>query len=368
MTVTLADLPEQVTTTLITGRFTSGVVDSDDPGADPDEQPLAGLRVTITPRLSKARLLGVQRPSFIALLPFSVSTNPDGEIYNPAHPDAIGVRVISSDNQVLDPTGFTYRIVVSSPDTAIADWVFEDIAAIGDHIDLIDVATTPPFPGTPTLTEWMQLVADARAARDAAQGYAEAAEQHAADATEAAGRAQEAAAVSEQAIEAASHAAQSAGRAQTAADAAAQSADSAHTSYLQAYAARSDTLNARAETLAARDEAVPPVITGLSWAGAVDLSEHTSPAVLHATLTGNVTVTLPTPPGARGYTITLVLTQDATGGRTISFPGAALAYAVPITLTAAPHAVDVIHLMWTGVQWVVLPAAMSIGIPAGGGV
>jgi len=93
-------------------------------------------------------------------------------------------------------------------------------------------------------------------------------------------------------------------------------------------------------------------VTTSSWTGAVTLTEY--PQTYLIALTGNVTaITLPTSPTPiRSGTITLVLTQDATGGRTIVWP-ASVKWPEGISQqpATAANSVSVIHLMWTGTQW-----------------
>jgi hypothetical protein len=93
-------------------------------------------------------------------------------------------------------------------------------------------------------------------------------------------------------------------------------------------------------------------VTSGSWTGAVTLNGY--PQTYLATLTGNVTsLTLPTSPIAlQSGTITLVLTQDATGGRTIAWPAPILwpDGIEPQPATGA-NTVSVFHLMWTGTVW-----------------
>lgn len=105
-----------------------------------------------------------------------------------------------------------------------------------------------------------------------------------------------------------------------------------------------------------------PVTTGLSWTGAIDLTPLAGTArMIHATLTGNVTLTLPTPPATRSFTVSLLLTQDATGSRTLTIPAASLSsYGVDPVLSTAGGSKDVVHLMWTGLQWVALMGAMAV--------
>lgn len=93
-------------------------------------------------------------------------------------------------------------------------------------------------------------------------------------------------------------------------------------------------------------------VTSESWTGAVTLLSY--PQTYLATLTGNVTsLTLPTSPYAlKSGTLTLVLTQDATGGRTITWPSSVKwAEGISQQPAAAANSVSLIHLLWTGTQW-----------------
>ena len=136
-----------------------------------------------------------------------------------------------------------------------------------------------------------------------------------------------------------------------------QAADSATAAASSATAA--ETARTGAET--ARNQTEAAVTSGLSWTGTVDLTTTAlTPVLLRATLTGNVTITLPTPPSNRAYTVTLVLVQDATGGRSITLPGVKWSYGVPAVLSTAPGTVDILHLLWTGTAWVGMIAGMAI--------
>lgn len=96
------------------------------------------------------------------------------------------------------------------------------------------------------------------------------------------------------------------------------------------------------------------------WSGAVNLSALTKPQTIRATLNGNVTsVTLPVWPSTSSGSITLILSQDATGGRTWVMPGTSMG-GIDIVLTPTPNARDLIVAHWTGVQWVMIPSAMNV--------
>jgi len=94
------------------------------------------------------------------------------------------------------------------------------------------------------------------------------------------------------------------------------------------------------------------VTNGGSWGSSVTLSAY--PQTYISTLSASVTsLTLPTEvyPNESG-TITLVLTQDATGGRTITWP-ASVKWPEGIAQqpAAAANSISVIHLLWTGTTW-----------------
>lgn len=101
-------------------------------------------------------------------------------------------------------------------------------------------------------------------------------------------------------------------------------------------------------------------VTSATWTGAVVLDEY--PQTYNATLTGNVTsMALPTSPhGLQSGTVTLVLTQDATGGRTITWPSA-VKWSEGLSQQPAPGAntISVFNLLWTGTSWLALTGGRS---------
>lgn len=71
------------------------------------------------------------------------------------------------------------------------------------------------------------------------------------------------------------------------------------------------------------------------------------------TLTGNPTLTFTTPPGTTGTThLTLRLVQDATGGRTITWPATVkwIGSSAP-TLSTAANAVDIVTFYFNGTNY-----------------
>jgi hypothetical protein len=101
------------------------------------------------------------------------------------------------------------------------------------------------------------------------------------------------------------------------------------------------------------------VTTG-SWGGAVVLDKY--PRTYISSLTSSVTsLALPTSPiGLQSGTVTLVLTQDATGGRTITWPvGVKWPDGIVQQPAAGANTTSVFHLLWTGTQWLGLVGGKS---------
>lgn len=77
------------------------------------------------------------------------------------------------------------------------------------------------------------------------------------------------------------------------------------------------------------------------------------------TLTGNITVTLIS--GAfTGDTLTLELTQDATGSRTVTWPSNFKKAGGTLTLSTSANAVDVIKMVWDSVSWVEVSRSLNV--------
>jgi hypothetical protein len=87
--------------------------------------------------------------------------------------------------------------------------------------------------------------------------------------------------------------------------------------------------------------------------GTLDLSGYTVSTLIRLSVNRNFnSIPLPTPAADEAYTITIICKQDSTGGRTITWP-ATIAWPSGLKplLSTAPNATDVIHIMWTGAQW-----------------
>lgn len=145
----------------------------------------------------------------------------------------------------------------------------------------------------------------------------------------------------------------------SAAASATSASGSASTATTQAGVATTQATNAAASAADART----PVTTGLSWTGAVSLAAYTKSVTLHATLTGNVTLTPPTRTvGSDDFSIRLILTQDSTGGRTLSLAASPVTMAgfVKPVLSTAAGAKDAVFLSWDGVEWQIVMSSQSL--------
>lgn len=111
-----------------------------------------------------------------------------------------------------------------------------------------------------------------------------------------------------------------------------------------------------------------------TWAGTGSLWPYTESSVVRVTLTANSTVQLPWPTGMSGtsFAITLVVTQDGTGGRTIAFergdttqyptwPRALWPNGTVWQPAAGSLATSVLRMVWTGADWAMFPAASGGG-------
>lgn len=104
-----------------------------------------------------------------------------------------------------------------------------------------------------------------------------------------------------------------------------------------------------------------PVNTQATVTGAYTIPDIGTATVHDLTLTGAATLTFPT--AAPGKSFTMVLRQDATGGRTATWPAAAILKwpsAVPPTLTTTASAVDVLTFVASGTAWLGSLAAKDV--------
>lgn len=99
----------------------------------------------------------------------------------------------------------------------------------------------------------------------------------------------------------------------------------------------------------------------VEWQNTVDLPEFGG--FLEVTLIGNTVLNLP-PRGSYAEIYNLLIKQDSIGKRTLSIPTAKTAFGVLYTVSTAPGATDFISLMWTGAEWLCMPGALQLKVPA----
>lgn len=87
--------------------------------------------------------------------------------------------------------------------------------------------------------------------------------------------------------------------------------------------------------------------------------DRTNGATISATLTGDITVTLSNGKGV-GDTLTLVLTQDGTGSRLVTWPAAFKKAGGTLTLSTGAAAIDIINMRWDGTNWVEISRALNL--------
>lgn len=94
-----------------------------------------------------------------------------------------------------------------------------------------------------------------------------------------------------------------------------------------------------------------PTFSGTAT-GTITLTSAAFPSTRLWNIISNVTLNLPTPSSAVSGTITLIITQDATGGRTITWPSSVKwPDGIAQQPSAAPLSVSAIHLFWIGNAW-----------------
>ena len=121
------------------------------------------------------------------------------------------------------------------------------------------------------------------------------------------------------------------------------------------------TAQVNAAVAAAVGSSVPAAVVGGvtdkgNITGAVSFTGITPSQMINrlfkATLTGNITIAntaLPSP-ATPGTQFAMVLTQDATGGRTLTLTGIKRSQGV-LTLSTAPNSIDIISFLYDGTNW-----------------
>lgn len=303
-------------------------------------------------------------------------TNDDG--YLCSDDGTLGVLLLATNNTALSAKDWTWNVKVMAPSITTQSW---SIAVPGNStIDLATAVKLPPDPGD-EIALWQQVLADAEAARDQAQVYANNASDSATQANQyknsasssadsAAGYRNSAQTYANNASASQTAAATSATSAATSATNAASSATLASTKALaasdSATSAASSSTSAQASALAAKqakEQGSQLLVQKGNVSGTLDLSTVTTNQIVHLTRVGNIVVNLPTSPIV-GQTITLVMKKDATGtAYAFTLKNVITAYGVSITPSPAANALDEIMCFYDGVRWKARVSGLSDAIP-----
>ena len=296
-------------------------------------------------------------------------TNDDG--YLCSDDGTLGVLLLATNNTALSAKDWTWNVKVMAPSIVTQSW---SIAVPGNStIDLATAVKLPPDPGN-EIALWQQVLADAEAARDQAQVYANNASNSATLAnqykTSASSSADSAAGYRNSAQTYANNAASSATSAATSATNAASSATLASAKALaasdSATSAASSSTSAQASALAAeqaKEQGSQLLVQKGNVSGTLDLSTVTTNQIVHLTRVGNIVVNLPTSPIV-GQTITLVMKKDATATvYSFNLKNVITAYGVSITPSSAANTLDEIMCFYDGVRWKARVSGLSDAIP-----
>ncbi|MFB9787888.1 hypothetical protein [Microbacterium testaceum] len=149
-------------------------------------------------------------------------------------------------------------------------------------------------------------------------------------------------------------------------DAAKASADTAADRATAAGTAQTAAETAKTAAEGARDETIVVAPDREDWAaGARTLTQaQTRSTYLKRRLTGNVTLSVNAGLASKAYSCTLELTQDTTGGRTLLLANVATPYGIPIALSSAANAVDIVRLEWNGARWAAYLGGTQLAIPS----
>ena len=296
-------------------------------------------------------------------------TNDDG--YLCSDDGTLGVLLLATNNTALSAKDWTWNVKVMAPSITTQSW---SIAVPGNStIDLATAVKLPPDPGD-EIALWQQVLADAEAARDQAQVYANNASDSATQANQyknsASSSADSAAGYRNSAQTYANNASASQTAAATSATNAASSATLASTKALaasdSATSAASSSTSAQASALAAeqaKEQGSQLLVQKGNVSGTLDLSTVTTNQIVHLTRVGNIVVKLPTS-SIVGQTITLVMKKDATGtAYAFTLKNVITAYGVSITPSPAANALDEIMCFYDGVRWKARVSGLSDAIP-----
>lgn len=157
-------LPSNVNFCNVTGRFLRAVADTSDPGREPDGIPIGGLTVVFTAGLAPSIVRNSGEKVSIVIDPITCTTDAEGVLTGPD--GTPGVMLVASEDEDLDPHGWTWTATISGPTMQKIATTFT--TPVDGEIDLATVIPVPPNPGS-QISQWQTVVESATKLRDEAE-------------------------------------------------------------------------------------------------------------------------------------------------------------------------------------------------------
>ncbi|AQY01616.1 hypothetical protein [Microbacterium foliorum] len=165
-------LPSNVSYGTVKGRFIRAVIDGPDANGDPDGILMDGLKVVFTPSVTMFKDASTVPPATIVIDPFITYTRSGGFLVG--DDGFLGIRLPATDDDSLQPTGWTWQVTVSGLNFPTYSFSFALPSDDGTLANAVDLTTVVPVPSSPgqSLADWIVAVQAAQAAVVEAQASA----------------------------------------------------------------------------------------------------------------------------------------------------------------------------------------------------
>lgn len=140
----MADLPSNVSFGTVIGRFIRAVADTADADRDPDMLPVTGT-ITFSPDFEHHTRDVTALPVPVTIFADSITCTIDSDGYLLGPDGQRGVKLVASDDPDLDPTSFTYSVVLSF--VGYPDYKFSILVPADSTVDLTTVIPSTPSDG-----------------------------------------------------------------------------------------------------------------------------------------------------------------------------------------------------------------------------
>ena len=151
---------------IVIGRYAHSILDMTDEGPEPDLEPIAGARVTITPSIKVSKWLGDDgsEPVTIGFNTMVCSTDENGYVLNPITNEQ-GITLIATDEELLSPPVMYYTVSVTAENIPFQEYRITVPAG-----QVVDLTTAVPVPSNPVnaIAEWSRVRTEVLLARDEA--------------------------------------------------------------------------------------------------------------------------------------------------------------------------------------------------------